>query len=148
MVVPYIGRLSKRFNRTCNSLGIQLHFNGSSTIHILLVTPKDKDTICQKCGVIYQLKCPQVYCSEKYTGESGRTFGERFREHLRAPFPIYHHSQTTGHPVDVDCFTIVDKVAHGITRTIKKVMFIFVYDPSLTRNLEKYQLPHIWDEVL
>ena len=27
-------------------------------------------------------------------------------------------------------------------------MFIYVHDPSLNRNLAKYQLPHIWDNNL
>ena len=27
-------------------------------------------------------------------------------------------------------------------------MYIYVNDPSLNRKLDKYQLPHIWDQVL
>ena len=45
---------------------------------------KDKDTTTQKSGVTYQFKCTQVYCKEEYSGESGRTFGDRLKEHLRA----------------------------------------------------------------
>ena len=33
-------------------------------------------------------------------------------------------------------------------RTIKEVIFIHINDPSLKRNLGKYQLYHIWDEAL
>ena len=36
----------------------------------------------------------------------------------------------------------------GVTKNIKEVMYIHVSDPSLNRNLGKYQLPHILDEVL
>ena len=39
-------------------------------------------------------------------------FGDRFREHFRAPSPIHQHSQSTGHPVDLECFTIIDREAH------------------------------------
>ena len=37
---------------------------------------------------------------------------------------------------------------HNIARTIKEAILIRVNDPSLNRNIGKYQLPHIWDEVL
>ena len=50
MVVPYMSGPSENFKKTCNSLEIQVHFKGCSTICILLVAPKDKDTICQKVG--------------------------------------------------------------------------------------------------
>ena len=33
-------------------------------------------------------------------------------------------------------------------RLIKKAIYIRVNNPSLNRNIGKYQLPHIWDEVL
>ena len=59
-----------------------------NTTHNLLVAPKDKDSTTQKSGVIYWLKCTQASCDEKYSGESGRTFGDRLKEHFRAPFPI------------------------------------------------------------
>ena len=90
MVVLYIRGLSKRFKKTYNSLDIQIHFKGSNTICTLLVSPKGKDNICPKIRVIYWFKCCQVDCVE-HIGESGRTFGDRLREHLRAPSSIYHH---------------------------------------------------------
>ena len=105
---------------------MQVYFKASNTICTFLVALKDKDTI----------------------EEFGRTFGDRLREHLRAPSPIHHHSQATGHPVDVECFTIVDREAHRFTRTIKEAMFICIHDLSFKRNVGKYQLPHIRDELL
>ena len=85
---------------------------------------------------------------EENIEKSGRTLGNRLKEHFRCPSPIYQHSQATEHPIRVDCFTIIDREAHCITGTIKEAIFIHVNDPSLDRNLGKYQLPHIWDEVL
>ena len=87
-------------------------------------------------------------CKDEYIGESGRTFAERFREHLRAPSPIYDHYNTTGHEVSLDNFSIVGWDDHSMTRTVREAMLIRVNDPSLNRNIGKYQLPHIWDEVL
>ena len=86
-------------------------------------------------------------CLEEYIRESGRTFGEKLREHLRAPSSIYQHSQTTGHLVNVDCLTIGDREAHGFTRTINGAMFIQVNDPSLNRSkkVNVSPIPFTWD---
>ena len=35
-----------------------------------------------------------------------------------------------------------------LMRTIKEALYIRVNNPSLKRNIGKYHLPHIWDEVL
>ena len=107
-----------------------------------------KDTILKKSGVIYKYSCGRVDCGEEYIGESGRTFGERYREHMRSPSPIMDHHNTTGHEVSLDNFTIVGREDNNIARNIREAIFIRVNDPSLNRNIGKFQLPHIWDEVL
>ena len=127
IVVPYTKGLSKRFKKTCNSLGIQAHF---------------------KSRVIYQFKCPHSNCQEEYIGESGRPFGDRLKEHLRALSPIHHHSHIKSHPFIEECLTIVGRESQVVTWTIKEAMYIHVNDPPLNRKLGKYQLPHIWDEIL
>ena len=43
---------------------------------------------------------------------------------------------------------IADREPQGVTRNIKDAMYLHVNDPSLNRNLGKYQLPHIWDQVI
>ena len=101
-----------------------------------------------KSGVIYKYKCPSINCTEEYIGESGRTFGNRYKEHVKATSPIHPHTSSTGHPVSPECFLIVDREAQGMTRNIKEAMYIRVNDPSLNRNLGKFQLPHVWGQVL
>ena len=119
-----------------------------STIKDLLVHPKDKDNILQKSGAIYRYKCGRSDCDEEYIGESGGTFGERFREHMRVPSPILDHQNITGYEVSLNNFSIVGREDMAIARTIKEAILIRVNDPSLNRNIGKFQLPHIWDEVL
>ena len=51
------------------------------------MAPKDRDLITQKSGIIYRYKCDRVECDDEYIGESARTFGERFKEHLKHPSP-------------------------------------------------------------
>ena len=148
IVVPYIKGLSESCKNICRRHGIEMHFKGANTIRQLLVHPKDKDNILRKIGVIYRYKSGRVDCEDKYIGESGRTFAERFREYLRAPSPIHDHYKTTGHEVSLDNFSIVGREDQSITRAIREAMLIRVNDPSLNRNIGKYQLPHILDEVL
>ena len=98
--------------------------------------------------VIYRYKCDRVECDEEYIGESSRNFGERFKEHQKAPSPIYDHYNITGHNINIENFEIVGRESQNLMRTIKEALYIRVNDPSLNRNIGKYRLPHIWDEVL
>ena len=85
---------------------------------------------------------------EEYIGESSRTYGERFKEHLKAPSLIYDHFNTFGHNITIENFSIVGREDQNLTRLIKEALFIRVNNQSLNRNIGKYHLPHIWDEVL
>ena len=99
-------------------------------------------------AVIHRYKCDRVGCDEKYIGEYSRTFGERFKEHLKAPSPIFEHYNITSHNVTIENFDIVGREDQNLMRTIKEALYIRVNNPSLDRNIGKYILPHIWDEVL
>ena len=83
--MAYIKGIGESCKNICSKLGTQMHFKGGRTIKDLLVKPKDRDTVWQKSRAIYRYKCGRVDCEEEYTGESGRTFAERCREHMKAP---------------------------------------------------------------
>ena len=87
-------------------------------------------------------------CNEEYIGESSGTFGERFKEHQKAPSPIFDPFNTTGHSISVENFNIVGREEQNLKRAIKEALYISVNNPSLNKNVGKYHLPHIWDEVL
>ena len=148
MVVPYYKGLSKSVKRICNRHGVQVYFRGGISIKDLLMAPKDVDPMLKKSGVIYRYKCDRVECDEEYLGESSRTFGERFKEHQKAPSPICDHYNISGHMVSIDNFSIVGREDQNLMRTFKEALYIRVINPSLNRNIGKYHLPHIWDEVL
>ena len=99
ITVPYYKGLSESVKKKCNNYGVQVYFRGGTTIKNLLVAPKDKDPMLKKSGVIYSYKCGRVECDEEYIGESSRTFGERFKEHQKAPSHIFDHFNTTGHSI-------------------------------------------------
>ena len=148
IVVPYHRGLSESFKKVCSSHGLQVYFKGGTTIKNLLMAPKDQDPIQKRSGVIYRYKCDRVECDEEYIGESSRTFGERFKEHLKAPSPIFDHYNITGHNVTIENFSIVGMEDQSIMRTIKEALYVRVNNPSPNRNRGKYHLPHIWDEIL
>ena len=110
--------------------------------------PKDKDKMKKQSNIIYWYRCGRTECGDEYAGESARTFEERFKEHLKAPLPIYEHDNTTSHKTTVENFKIIGREGHGISRTIKEAIYIRVNNPTLNRNVGKYNLPHIWDKVL
>ena len=85
---------------------------------------------------------------KEYIGESARTFEERFKEHLKPPSPIFDHSNISGHAVTIDNFSIVGREDQNMKRAIKEALYIRKNNPSLNKNIGKYHLPHIWDEVL
>ena len=80
--------------------------------------------------------------------ETSRTFGERYKEHLKGPSPIHQHSNHTGHPTNHNNFQIMGREGHNLPRNIEESIFIRVNNPTLNRNIGKFNLPHIWDMVL
>ena len=147
IVVPYYQGLSESVKRTCNKHGVQVDFKGGVTIKSLLKAPKDQDPMLKR-SAIYKYTCDRVEFDEEYIGESSRTFGERFKEYQKAPSPIYDHYNITGHNIKLGNFSIVGKEDQNLKRAIKEAMYIRANDPSLNRNVGKYHLPHIWDEVM
>ena len=129
LLFPTSQILVKSSKKVCKNKGIQVHFKGSNTLRTALGNPKDKDPKANQTGIIYHYQCPHTNCSSTYIGESGRTLGDRIKEHFKAPSPIHQHSSTTGHPMDPNQFNIIHKEVNSQPRTIKEAMFIHMQDP-------------------
>ena len=99
-------------------------------------------------GAIYWYQCGDLGCDDEYIGETSRTFGERYKEHLNDPSPIHQHSNQTGHPTSHNNVQIMRREGHNLARNIKESIFIRVNNPTLNNNIGKFNLPHIWDRVL
>ena len=90
IVIPYLHKVCcESIKKICGRYGIQTHFKGSRTIKNLLVSPKDKEPMVSKSGAIYWLAMwwPFLVMTE-YIWETARTFGEKFKEHLKDPSPF------------------------------------------------------------
>ena len=90
IMVPYIKGLSE----SCKTSAANRSFKSlwwGWTIKDLLVNPTDRDTILQKCGVIYRYKCGRVDCEEEYIGVRENICRKTQRTHegyLTHPLPI------------------------------------------------------------
>ena len=98
-------------------------------------------------GAIYWYQCGDLGCDDEYIEETSRTLGERYKEHLKAPSPIHHHSNQSGHPTSHNNFQIIGREGHNLARNIKESIFIRVNNPTLNNNIGKFNLPYIWDRV-
>ena len=147
-VIHYTQGLCESIKKICGRHGIQTHFKGGRTIKSLLVSPKDKDPMVNKSGAFHWYQCGDLGCDDEYIGETSRTFGERYKEHLKAPSAIHHHSSQTGHPTSHNNFQIIGREGHNLARNIKESIYIKVDNPTLNNNIGKFNLPHIWDSVL
>ena len=148
IVIPYTQGLCESIKKICGRYGIQTHFKYSSTIKNLLVSPKDKGLMVSKSGAIYWFQCGDLTCDDEYIGETSRTIGERFKEHLKDLSPIHHHNNHTSHPTSQNNFQIIGREGCGLARNIKESIFIRINNSTLNRNISKFKLPDIWEGVL
>ena len=148
IVIPYTQSLCESIIKICGRYGIQTHFKSSNTIRNLLVSPKDKDQMVSKNGAIYWFQCGDLSCDDEYIGETFRTFGERYKEHLKDPSPTHQHGNHTVHPTSDNNFQIIGREGNSLARNMKESIFIWVNNPTLNRNIGKFYLPHTWDRVL
>ena len=92
--------------------------------------------------------CGAIDCGEEYIGETSRTLGECYREHLKEPSPIHAQSLHSGHQLNPDQFNILGREDQDLSRLIKESIYIRVNNPTMNRNIGKFNLSHIWDRVL
>ena len=84
-------------------------FQGRTDTENILVSPKDKDNMANKNSVIYNHSCGRIDCNEDYITEAARTFGERYKEHLKAPSPIFGHQNSSGHKTSMENFQLIGR---------------------------------------
>ena len=113
----------------CSKYGFQTYFKGNRRPKNIIVSTKDKDPMEWKSWIIYWCKFQELECNNDYIGKSAQLFGEKFKEHLKASWPIH------GHPTTICNFSIVGSERQGFARTIKECIFIRVNNPTLKNTL-------------
>ena len=110
--------------------------------------PKDKEAITKQRNFIYWFKCSKTECDDDFIGELSRSFEERYKEHLKEPSPIIEHQNITCHSTTVKNSRIISREGQNMARAIKETIYIRVNNPTLNRNMDMYNLLHIWGKVL
>ena len=75
-------------------------------------------------------------------------FSERYKEHLKAPLPIFDDQNNADHITTVENFRIMGRKGNNMARAIKEAIYIRVNNLTLNKNIGKYNLLHILDKVL
>ena len=113
IIIPYTQGLGQSIKKISRKYCIKTYFKGNRTIKKILVKPKNKDPLDRKSRAIYWYHCGELTCDEEYI-ETSRTFGERYKKHLKEPSPIYGHSNQSEHSTSPDNFTIIWREDHGL----------------------------------
>jgi hypothetical protein len=79
--LTYFGKETYRISKIFKDTNIQIAFKTKSNLQHLLNQKTEKKNIHEQSG-IYQLTCSN--CKKTYTGQTGRDFEKRYKEHLQA----------------------------------------------------------------
>ena len=66
---------------------------------------------------------------DEYIGESSRTFREKYKEHLKAPSPIFEQQNNTGHTTSGENIKIIGREGHNMATAIKETIYIRKNNP-------------------
>ena len=97
-----------------------MHFKGGQTLKNLMVPPRIRTQLPRKA--VSSTCLDKIDCEDEFIGDSFKTFGERYKEHLKAPSPIFVHQNTTGHPTSVENFRIMGREGPNIARAFKEAL--------------------------
>ena len=82
-----------------NIAGVGAYHKPFNTLRSILVHPKDRTPDHKKCGVVYEIQCPE--CPAQYVSETARTLETRMKDHLKQKSPqtaVGEHE----HPIKMD----------------------------------------------
>ena len=119
-----------------------------NTIRSLLVHPKDKTPDLQKCGVVYQVTCPQ--CQHLYVGETGRTLATRMKDHTShntQPTAVGDHCREHGHVINKNNVEVLAREEGWFKREVREAIEIKTLQPTINRD-QGFDLLAIYSEIL
>ena len=132
--LPYVQGLSEELKRIYGEHGVQVYHKPINTLKSILVHPKDKTSLANKCGAIYNMPCDT--CEGFYIGETERSLGTRYKEHTRTHpgSAVREHMANTGHSFSFDDLTILGREPGFNARKIKEALAIYKHRPTLNRD--------------
>ena len=143
----YIEHL-KKLARIFGAHDVGMYHHPINTFRSLLVHPKDKTPDLQKCGVWYQITCPQ--CQHLYVGETGRTRATRMKDHTShnsQPTAVGDLCQDHGHVISKNNVEVLAREEGWLKRKVREAIKIKTIQPIINRD-QGFDLPAIYTEIL
>ena len=139
--LPYMQGTSEALTRVFKAHGVGTYHRPINTIRSILVHPKDKTPDAQKCGLVYQVECPE--CPLTYIGETGRTLATRMKDHLNLRTPLTavgEHCAHEHHKISKDCVKVLAREDVWLKRKVREAIEIKIGQPAMNRD-QGYELP-------
>ena len=115
VVIPYVNGVAERVQRVYKKYNVATAMKPYSTLHNLLVHPKDKRDKLQCSNCIYEIGCKN--CDNTYFGETSRLFGVKLSEHQaevkKASSKKYTRSERRASELEQTKSAISDHVARA-----------------------------------
>ena len=125
----------KALTSVFNAYGVGTSHRPINTIRSILVHPKDRIPDAQKCGLVYQVECPE--CPLTYIGETGRTLAMRIKDHLNLRNPLTdvgEHCAHDHHKITKDSVRVLAREDSWLKRKVRKALKIKIGQPAMNRH--------------
>ena len=139
--LPYMRGTSEALTRVFKAHGVGTYHRPINTIQSILVHPKDKTPDAQKCGLVYQVECPE--CPLTYIGETGRMLATRMKDHLNLRNPLTavgEHCAHEHHTITKDSVRTLAREDSWLKRKVREAIEIKIGQPAMNRD-QGYELP-------
>ena len=139
--LPYMQGTSEALTHVFKEHGVGTYHRPINTIRSILVHPKDKTPDAQKCGLVYQVECPE--CPLTYIGETGRTLATRMKDHLNLSnslTAVGEHCAHEHHKITKDSVKVLAREDVWLKRKVREAIEIKIGQPAMNRD-QGYELP-------
>ena len=140
VTLPYIKGTTEAISRVLNKAGFKVAMKPCRTLRQELVAPKDKVSLLDKAGVVYQIPCGD--CSASYIGHTGKNLRDRVKQHKATTdkgktndSAIAEHSWSSHHSIDWENVKVLDQESIEKRRQIKESLLIRSKAPEMNRDL-------------
>jgi hypothetical protein len=125
---------------TSSELSARIVFSGTSLS--TQFNNKDRTKVEHQHDIIYELKCPEASCSQRYIGETARRLSVRVAEHGKDSWSnVFQHAERNGHrTVTMSNVNILGKNSKGTKhRKLLEALYIKRHKPQL--NTQESSIP-------
>ena len=125
--------------------GVGTYHRPIRTIRSIVVQPNYKTPDAQKCGLAYQVECPECPLTYIGVGETGRTLAAMMKDHLNLRNPLTavgEHCVHEHHKITKDSARVLAREDIRLKRKVREAIEIKIGQPTMNRD-QGYDLPHL-----